>query len=78
MARIATRLDRLESGLWGDAKTVGGGVTELRLHFGPGYRLYATQQGRRIVILLCGGDKSSQGRDIAAAQQMARELDDGD
>lgn len=78
IARITTRLERLESGLWGDAKAVGGGVTELRLHVGPGYRLYATQRGRRIVILLCGGDKSSQSRDIAMAQQMAKELNDGD
>jgi len=77
-ARITTRLERLQSGLWGDAKSVGGDVMELRLHVGPGYRLYTTRRGARIVILLCGGDKSSQSRDIAAAQQMARELEDGD
>lgn len=75
-ARIATRLDRLSEGHWGDTKVVGGGVIELRLHFGPGYRIYVTQQGRHIVVLLCGGDKSSQTRDIALAQTLAMEIKD--
>jgi len=77
-ARIAARLLALESGNWGDAKSVGGGVTELRIHVGPGYRLYLTRRGVSWVLLLCGGDKDSQARDIATAQAMARELNDGD
>ena len=76
LARIASRLDRLSEGHWGDTKGVGGGVIELRLHFGPGYRVYVKQQGRRIVVLLCGGDKSSQSRDIALAQTLAAEITD--
>ena len=76
LARIASRLDRLSEGDWGDTKGVGGGVIELRLHFGPGYRVYVKQQGRRIVVLLCGGDKSSQSRDIALAQTLAAEITD--
>lgn len=77
-ARIAARLLALESGHWGDAKPVGGGVTELRVHAGPGYRLYLTRRGPAWVLLLCGGDKDSQARDIAMAQAMAKELNDGD
>lgn len=73
-ARIAARLLALESGHWGDARSVGAGVTELRIHAGPGYRLYLTRKGRCWVLLLCGGDKDSQARDIAMAQEMAREL----
>ena len=76
LARIAVRLDRLENGHWGDAKSVGDEVIELRLHFGPGYRLYVTQRGRRVVVLLIGGDKSSQSRDIVMAKRLAREIDD--
>ncbi|MBJ7486528.1 type II toxin-antitoxin system RelE/ParE family toxin [Brevundimonas sp.] len=76
-SRIAARLDRLEEGHWGDVKAVGGGVIELRIHAGPGYRMYLAKRGDRVVILLCGGDKDSQGRDIAVAQAMVREFDDG-
>lgn len=76
LSRIATRLERLEDGHWGDAQSVGGGVTELRLHFGPGYRLYVARHGDRLVVLLCGGDKSSQRRDIAVAQRLALEMND--
>ena len=75
LARIGARLERLEEGHWGDAKSIGG-LIELRLHFGPGYRIYVARQGRRLVVLLCGGDKSSQARDIALAQRMAEEIDD--
>lgn len=75
LARIAARLERLEEGHWGDAKPIGG-VIELRLHFGPGYRIYVARRGSRLVVLLCGGDKSSQKRDIALAQRMAEEIDD--
>jgi putative addiction module killer protein len=69
--RIAARLLRLEHGLFGDAKSVGDGVNELRFDFGPGYRVYFQQRGRVIVLLLCGGDKGSQIRDIERAKQIA-------
>ena len=67
--RIDARLARIRLGNFGDAKTVGEGVCELRLDFGPGYRIYFGQEGRTIVILLCGGDKSTQQRDIQKAKQ---------
>lgn len=67
-ARIDARLNRLRCGQFGDAKAVGGGVHELRLDFGPGYRVYFGQNGRVLIILLCGGDKRTQTRDIARAQ----------
>jgi putative addiction module killer protein len=73
--RIGARIDRLSFGNFGDVKPVGEGVSELRLDFGPGYRIYFVQRGDVLVILLCGGDKSSQVRDIAKAKQMAQELD---
>ena len=72
--RIAIRMTRLEAGLFGDIKPVGDGVSELRVDYGPGYRLYIAQRGKTLVILLCGGDKSSQARDIAIAKQLATEL----
>ena len=75
--RIVDRLKRLASGNAGDSKSVGGGVHELRLHFGPGYRVYYMWHGDRLVILLTGGDKGSQRRDIALARQMARDAEDG-
>lgn len=74
-ARIAARIDRLAFGLMGDVKPVGGSVSELRIDYGPGYRVYFTRRGGELVILLCGGDKSSQGRDIAKAKEMAAQLD---
>lgn len=74
-AKIAARLLRLEAGLFGDAKSVGGGVSELRIPYGPGYRVYYTRRGRDVVILLCGGDKSQQSADIAAAKAMAKEIE---
>ena len=70
---IATRLMRLAEGLVGDVASVGEGVSELRIHFGPGYRVYFQQRGNAIVVLLCGGDKASQTRDILAAKKLARE-----
>ena len=73
-SRIAKRLARVELGLMGDAKSVGGGVSELRVDHGPGYRVYFTRRGQAVVILLCGGDKGSQARDIARAQAMVLEL----
>jgi putative addiction module killer protein len=75
--RIDDRLKRLASGNAGDTKSVGGGVQELRLHFGPGYRIYYMRRDGVLIILLNGGDKGSQKRDIALAKRMAKETDDG-
>jgi putative addiction module killer protein len=72
--RIATRIRRLEEGNAGDVKPIGEGLSEMRIDYGPGYRLYFARQGRTLVILLCGGDKSTQSADIAKARQMAKEL----
>ena len=71
---ILSRLDRLSFGHLGDVQPVGSGIGELRIHHGPGYRVYLTRRGPTTVVLLCGGDKSSQGRDIERAKRMAREL----
>ena len=68
-ARIDNRLERLRVGNFGDSRSLGSGLYELRLHFGPGYRIYYGKQGNRIVVLLVGGDKSSQARDIGRAQR---------
>jgi putative addiction module killer protein len=73
-ARIVVRIRRLELGNPGDVKSVGDGVSEMRIPHGPGYRLYLTHQGAAVVILLCGGDKSTQRRDIAEAKRMAKEI----
>lgn len=70
---IASRLDRLAYGHTGDAEPVGQGISELRIHYGPGYRIYFQKRGETIVILLCGGDKSSQAKDIKAAKRLAAE-----
>jgi putative addiction module killer protein len=72
--RIIVRIRRLELGNPGDIKPVGEGVSEMRIAYGPGYRLYFTRSGDTIIILLCGGDKSSQSRDIATARQLAKEI----
>ncbi len=71
--RMQARLDRLEEGNFGDYKSVGEGVFELRFHFGSGYRIYFAQVGNIVVLLLCGGDKSSQTRDIERAKTYWRE-----
>ena len=69
--RIAARLDKLALGLWGDCKFVGTGVTELREHFGAGYRIYVSQLDRVIIVALAGGNKASQHKDIQRAMQLA-------
>lgn len=75
-AVIARRLRALElDGHFGDCKQVAKGVLEMRIHSGPGYRVYLTRRGQRIVILLCGGDKTSQERDIARAVELAGKME---
>jgi len=69
-SRIAARLRQIESGNFGDAKPVGEGVAELRIHVGAGYRVYCGLHGRHWVVLLCGGDKDSQPKDIARAKTL--------
>lgn len=76
--RILARLDRLAAGNIGDMKSVGGGIVELRLAFDPGYRIYLARRGDRLVLLLCGGDKSSQTDDIARARALAAEWKEGE
>jgi putative addiction module killer protein len=73
-ARILMRVERLAAGNKGDAEPVGEGVSELRINYGPGYRVYYKQQGRELVVLLAGGDKGSQSRDIKTALRLARNL----
>ena len=68
---VASRLDRLAFGLAGDVEPVGQGVSELRIHHGPGYRIYFQKRGSTIIVLLCGGDKSTQAKDIKAAKRPA-------
>lgn len=70
---ILTRIGRLEQGLYGDCEPVGGGVSELRIFFGPGYRVYFGEEAGHIVILLIGGDKSTQTRDIKTAKEYWKE-----
>lgn len=72
--RIQARIDRAEDGNFGDCKPVGHGVLEMRIDYGPGYRVYFTQRGMEIVILLAGGNKSTQAKDIKIALRLAQEL----
>ncbi len=75
-ARVLSRLDSLKLGHLGDCKTVGGGIRELRVHVGAGYRVYFVQRGELIVVLLCGGSKSTQSRDIERARRVLEELEE--
>jgi putative addiction module killer protein len=72
---IVARIKRLECGLMGDVQPVGGGVSELRIHFGAGWRLYFTQRGAQLVVLLVGGSKQTQKKDIKRAKALAALLD---
>jgi putative addiction module killer protein len=73
-ASVQARIERLASGNPGDVRPVGESVSELRIHYGPGYRVYFTRRGRELVILLAGGNKSTQAKDIKVALQLARNL----
>ena len=73
-ARVQVRIERLAGGNAGDVEPVGEGVSEMRIHYGPGYRVYFKRQGREIVILLAGGDKRTQVADIKTALRLARNL----
>ena len=72
-ALIASRLDRLAFGHAGDAQPVGDGISELRIHYGPGYRIYYRKRGNTVLILLCGGDKGGQAKDIRTAKRLSGE-----
>ena len=73
-ARVQARIERLASGNPGDVEPVGEGVSELRINYGPGYRVYFRKRGQTLIILLAGGDKASQARDIKTALRLARDL----
>ncbi len=72
-AKILTRLDRLKIGNFGDCKTIGDGVSELRIHYGPGIRIYYAKIGNKVILLLCGGDKGSQTKDIKKAKEYLKD-----
>jgi putative addiction module killer protein len=74
-AKIAVRIRRLAFGNPGDVRPVGEGISELRIHYGPGYRVYYVQRGTILLILLCGGDKSTQDKDIETARKLAKETE---
>lgn len=77
-AKILTRIDRLEDGNPGNFRSLGDGIFEMKIDFGPGYRVYYIQRGHQIVVLLCGGDKSTQAKDIRHAKALAREWAKGE
>jgi putative addiction module killer protein len=78
VARVLARLARVRQGNLGDCKSVGEGVSELRVDYGPGYRVYFGQKGRTLVVLLCGGDKRTQDRDIRLAKLFWREFNESE
>ena len=69
-AAIRKRIDRVEEGNFGDHRFVGGGVWEIRIHYGPGYRVYYGEDGPKVVLLICGGDKGTQKKDVRKAQEL--------
>jgi putative addiction module killer protein len=73
-ARVQARIERLAGGNPGDVEPVGEGVSELRINYGPGYRVYFKKRGQELIILLAGGDKATQARDIKTALRLARQL----
>ena len=75
-ARVLVRIERLAQGNPGDVRPVGEGVSEMRIHYGPGYRVYHKQSGKRLIILLAGGDKRTQAKDIKTALYLARHLEE--
>jgi len=75
-AKIAARIDRLADRNPGDVEPVGNGVRELRIHYGPGYRVYFVRRGGVLIVLLCGGDKSTQAKDIKTAKALAENFKD--
>ncbi len=68
-AKIMMQIDKMELGLFGDVESIGEGLSELRLHYGPGYRVYYGKEGQQVFLLLCGGDKSTQSKDIKKAKE---------
>jgi putative addiction module killer protein len=73
-ARVLVRIERLAQGNPGDVQPVGGGVSELRIHYGPGYRVYFMKSGKEVILLLAGGDKRTQSKDIRTALNLANQL----
>jgi putative addiction module killer protein len=73
VARVLVRIDRLAAGNPGDVRPIGSGISELRIDYGPGYRVYYLKDGGRLILLLCGGDKVSQGKDIKEAHRIAED-----
>ncbi|MCP5131328.1 MAG: type II toxin-antitoxin system RelE/ParE family toxin [Pseudomonadales bacterium] len=74
MAKLLVRVESLRQGNTGDSKTLGTGLHEIRIHYGPGYRIYYTRKSGLVILLVCGGDKSSQSKDIANARRIMAEL----